>query len=186
MISFEKDGVEYRFFDHLYAVSACGKALRKLTPFLPGKRRDGYLTLGRRRLMHRVVATCWIPNEDNKHFVHHINHDRSDNRAENLEWVTPKEHWGDRHHKATSYIRSDATRKKYSLLRLGKKDSDATKEKKRASLAAYQHLISTKCKFNGVEFPSLAAGAKAAGIKYGTFITRCRSKNFPEYEYLLT
>src|SRR5258707_6105761 len=91
------EGIEYRVFDHLYAVSRCGKVLRKLSPIFPRKRPDGYLEIGRRRLLHRVVALCWLPRPERARLIHHKDHDKSNNRADNLEWVTPKQHMGERH-----------------------------------------------------------------------------------------
>jgi hypothetical protein len=41
--------------------------------------------------VHRIIAKMFIPNVCNKPCVNHINHDRSDNRIENLEWCTHKE-----------------------------------------------------------------------------------------------
>ena len=47
--------------------------------------------------VHRLVAGSFLPNPDNLPQVHHINHDRNDNRVQNLRWVTSAEqmdnHW---------------------------------------------------------------------------------------------
>ncbi len=180
MISFIKDDIEYRFFDHLYAVSECGKVLRNFLPYTPSVRNDRYLALGRQRLMHRVVAICWVPNPTNSKCVHHKNGDKSDNRAENLEWVTYQEHADHHPEWKTPYKRSPETIAKFIASRTGVKDSPESAAVKRKNLDKIRP--STVCKFQGVTYPSVASAARAAGIPTPTFRVRAISKNFPEYE----
>lgn len=94
-----------------YAVSKSGEVFRisysdsgnrgkyklphKLTPKLD---KYGYykvtLSVNRKltyRTIHRIVAETFIPNPNNLPQVNHIDGNKTNNRVENLEWVTPRE-----------------------------------------------------------------------------------------------
>ena len=65
------------------------------------KSNSGYLQTINNKYMHRLVAEAFIPNPEHKLEIHHINHNKLDNRVENLMWVTRKEQF-DEHHSIES------------------------------------------------------------------------------------
>lgn len=41
--------------------------------------------------VHRLVALTFVPNPNNKPYAHHKDHNKQNNRSDNLQWVTPSE-----------------------------------------------------------------------------------------------
>lgn len=87
-------------FEGLYKVTTEGKiySLRRHKWITQTLDRYGYLKVvlfkngkSTYTTAHRVVASAYIPNPENKPSVNHINEDKADNRVCNLEWVTVKE-----------------------------------------------------------------------------------------------
>lgn len=76
-----------------YYISDEGEIFRKLKTH-PSS--NGYLDFkfgagGKHRRVHRMVATAFVPNPNNKPEVNHIDRNIYNNHYSNLEWVTGKE-----------------------------------------------------------------------------------------------
>ena len=87
-------------FEGLYAVTSCGKVWSyKSKKFLAQRYDDdGYMRVNLRKdgktytkQVHRLVAEAYIPNEEGKPQVDHINEVKDQNYVPNLRWATPGE-----------------------------------------------------------------------------------------------
>lgn len=94
---------------------------------------------------HRLVAEAFIPNPENKPCIDHINCVRSDNRVENLRWVTNQENHNNPlsliNHKNASSIAIIQYTKDGKMLRKWDSATEAAKE-----LNLHHQLISKCCK----------------------------------------
>lgn len=81
------------FRDIEYEVSNMGRVFKEGRELNQNTNADGYKVVwvvGNRNIgVHRFVAMAFIPNSDpRKDEVNHLDFDRENNRADNLEWVT--------------------------------------------------------------------------------------------------
>ena len=87
------DGRVRSYVNNRHGVGASAHELR------PTPNHQGYNTVqlgrGNRYLVHRLVASAFIPNEDNYPLVRHLDDNPLNNRVENLAWGTQTDNMQD-------------------------------------------------------------------------------------------
>jgi len=103
--------------DNAY-ISNYGNVVRNGKRVIPIEDTEGYLRVNvggktKRDRIHRLVAKAFIDNPNYKPFVNHIDGNKKNNKADNLEWVTPKEN--SLHASKTGLLSHNTGRKGYVL-----------------------------------------------------------------------
>lgn len=86
-------------YEGIYAITEDGQVWSyKRQKFIKPYKQNGYLLVtlfkdgnSKNYRIHRLVAGAYLPNPNNYPEVHHINSIRTDNRIENLAWVSKED-----------------------------------------------------------------------------------------------
>ena len=127
--------------------------------------RDG---VGKKYLVHRLLAAAFIPNPENKPQVNHIDGVKANNALSNLEWVTQSEN------QLHAYRAG---------LQRGYRKSAPLSDAHKKALCGSRWAGEARCYVaGGIEFPTPEAAAAHHGVNRQTVYNRVASARFPDWE----
>ena len=110
-------------------------------------------SLGHKAYVHVLVALAFHSNPENKQTVDHINRNKTDNRATNLQWATHTEQANNRQPRSRSYTRpiigvdNDGKETKYESIKAAECALDLRNGAIRDYLYRHKDTPKTKCKW---------------------------------------
>ena len=165
-----KDVVGY---EGIYQVSNTGKVcnIKTKKKLASAKIKSGYLTVslwknnkGKTYSVHRLVATSFLPNIENKKCVDHIDGNRQNNNVNNLRWVTTKEN-----------ANNTISIKRYRAVALKRIISNITKEKHKKFMKGRVHnhkqvlCVETNVLYNSMSDAARAVSVTEAAIRRAVY-----------------
>lgn len=125
--------------------------------------------------VHRIVAIAFLPNPDNKRCVDHINTVRTDNRVDNLRWVTHKENNANpltfakmlQSHKTTAYLEKIHSQQRKEIYR-------SEDFKRRCRECNIEYMRPVICVETGEVWESMHAASRALNVSLSRIACSCR------------
>ena len=140
---------------------ATGKWKLRKPSFIKKTGDYGHLTVtfakgGKHYSVHRLVATAFIPNPGNKPEVNHIDNDTTNNRVDNLEWVTHAENMQWCHSQGKGFMKTK--KPVYSI------DGDGNRTEYESAREAYSK---TGINYKHISACCLGKRKYAGGLRWG-------------------